>query len=189
MWQDSLLSKVDIMTKLTAHPELDFRAMISAKNGEPVTDTFKIAEVFNRRHADILRALERCHCSDEFRRAHFFVSEKINELGIFDKKQKYYIMDFSGFVMLVMGFSGAAAGQIKEAYINAFNWMKDKLSEMNRSLEAESNAVMLEYMKEKDVASMSGRLLNRWGRVKKPYLLARIDDLKQERQLLLPSVE
>lgn len=30
------------------------------------------------------------------------------------------------------------------------------------NLEAERNAVMLEYMKEKDVASMSGRLLNRW---------------------------
>ncbi|MBJ1922240.1 Rha family transcriptional regulator, partial [Escherichia coli] len=30
-----------------------------------------------------------------------------------------------------------------------------------------------------DVASMSGRLLNRWGRVKKPQLLARLDRLEQ----------
>ncbi|MTC48963.1 Rha family transcriptional regulator [Providencia alcalifaciens] len=172
-------------TKLVTHTDLDLRAMISAKDGEPVTDTFKIAEVFNRRHADVLRALAKCHCSDEFRAAHFFVSEKINELGIFDKKQKYYVMDFSGFVMLVMGFSGSKAGQIKEAYINAFNWMKGKLSELNNSLEAESNAVMLEYMKEKDVASMSGRLLNRWGRVKKPQLLSRISKLEQKRQLCI----
>lgn len=32
-------------------------------------------------------------------------------------------MDFSGFVMLVMGFNGAKADAVKEAYINAFNWM------------------------------------------------------------------
>lgn len=30
-------------------------------------------------------------------------------------------MDFSGFVMIVMDFSGEAATRIKEAYINAFN--------------------------------------------------------------------
>ncbi len=34
----------------------------------------------------------------------------------------------------------------------------------HRQFEEERNAVMLEYMKEKDVASMSGRLLNRWGK-------------------------
>ncbi|MBX9498529.1 Rha family transcriptional regulator, partial [Yersinia enterocolitica] len=47
----------------------------------------------------------------------------------------------------------------------------------------------LEYMKEKDVASMSGRLLNRWGRVKKPQLLARIEYLEKRGQIALPSFE
>lgn len=44
-------------------------------------------------------------------------------------------------------------------------------------------------MKESDVASMSGRLLNRWGRVKKPELLARIEKIEQEGQFSLPLVE
>ncbi|GEG34696.1 transcriptional regulator [Escherichia coli O145:H28] len=57
------------------------------------------------------------------------------------------------------------------------------------NLEAERNAVMLEYMKEKDVASMSGRLLNRWGRVKKPQLLARLDRLEQQGQIALPGFD
>ncbi|HEF8785493.1 TPA: Rha family transcriptional regulator [Providencia alcalifaciens] len=52
----------------------------------------------------------------------FRLRKKINELGVFDKKQKYYVMDFNGFVMLVMGFCGSKARQIKEAYINAFNY-------------------------------------------------------------------
>ncbi len=56
-------------------------------------------------------------------------------------------MDFSGFVMLVMGFNGAKADAVK-AYINAFNWMSAELRKYSESYEAERNAVMLEYMKE-----------------------------------------
>lgn len=169
-------------------PELDFRQFVTAADGEPVTNTFQIAKAFGKRHADVLRAVENSHCSREFRTAHFCVAEKINSLGIFDKKQKYYRMDFSGFVMVVMGFSGPAAARIKEAYINAFNWMTKELRKYSESYEAERNALMLEYMKEKDVASMSGRLLNRWGKVKRPQLLAQIERLEQRGQLVLPGL-
>ncbi len=54
-----------------------------------------------------------------------------------------YRMDFSGFVMLVMGFNGAKADAVKEAYINAFNWMSAELRKYSESYEAERNAVML----------------------------------------------
>ncbi|EOX7720060.1 Rha family transcriptional regulator, partial [Escherichia coli] len=97
--------------------------------------------------------------------------------------------DFSGFVMLVMGFNGAKADAVKEAYINAFNWMSVELRKYSESYEAERNAVMLEYMKEKDVASMSGRLLNRWGRTKKPQLLAKLERLERQGQFLLPGFD
>lgn len=175
------------MNELQLTTEFDFRQLVTAAEGEPVTDTFQIAKAFKKRHADVLRALKNCHCSDEFRRAHFCVAEKINDLGVFDKKQIYYRMDFSGFVMLVMGFNGAKADTVKEAYINAFNWMTAELRKYSESYEAERNAVMLEYMKEKDVASMSGRLLNRWGRVKKPQLMARIERLEQQGQIAIPD--
>lgn len=176
------------MNNLSVVPEFDFRQLVAAADGEPVTDTFQIARAFGKRHADVLRAVENNHCSAEFRTAHFCVAEKINGLGIFDKKQKFYRMDFSGFVMVVMGFSGPAAARVKEAYINAFNWMTAELRKHSESYEAERNAVMLEYMKEKDVASMSGRLLNRWGKVKKPSLLARIERIEKQGQIALPGI-
>lgn len=176
------------MKKLQVVPDFDFRQLVGAADGEPVTDTIQIAKAFGKRHADVLRAVENSHCSAEFRTAHFCVTEKINELGIFDKKQKFYRMDFSGFVMVVMGFSGPAAARVKEAYINAFNWMTAELRKHSENYEAERNAVMLEYMKEKDVASMSGRLLNRWGRVKKPLLLARIEQIEKQGQIALPGI-
>ncbi|QKJ88030.1 Rha family transcriptional regulator [Paramixta manurensis] len=177
------------MNDLSVIPEFDFRQLVSAADGEPVTDTFQIAKAFGKRHADVLRALKNSHCSDAFRTTHFCVAERINELGVFYKKQTYYTMDFSGFVMLVMGFNGAKADAVKEAYINAFNWMTAELRKYSESYEAERNAVMLEYMKEKDVASMSGRLLNRWGRVKKPSLLARIERLENHGQVTIPDLQ
>lgn len=176
------------MNNISVIPEFDFRQLVTSAEGEPVTDTFQIAKAFGKRHADVLRAVEKSHFSPEFRATHFCVTEKINELGIFDKKQKFYQMDFSGFVMVVMGFNGPAAGRVKEAYINAFNWMTAELRKYSESYETERNAVMLEYMKEKDVASMSGRLLNRWGRVKKPQLLARIDRLENHGQVTIPGL-
>lgn len=166
----------------------DFRELVSAAEGEPITDTFMIAKAFNKRHQHVIRAIETLYCSNEFSTAHFWALEKINDLGIFDKKQKYYRMDFSGFVMLVMGFNGSKAASVKEGYINAFNWMSAELKKYNESHEAERNAVMLEYMKEKDVASMSGRLLNRWGRVKKPKLLAQIERLDKSGQICIPGI-
>lgn len=176
------------MNKPCVVPEFDFRQLVSAAEGEPVTDTFQIAKAFGKRHQHVIRAIENLQCSAEFSKAHFWASEKINDLGIFDKKQKYYRMDFSGFVMVVMGFSGPSAARIKEAYINAFNWMSAELIKQSKSYEAERNALMLEYMKEKDVASMSGRLLNRWGRVKKPQLLARIERIEQHGQITIPGL-
>lgn len=57
------------------------------------------------------------------------------------------------------------------------------------TMEQERNEVILEFMKEKDVSSMSGRLLNRWGRVKKLQLLNRIAEIEERGQLLLPRIE
>lgn len=175
------------MTKLQATNEFDFRHLVTAANGEPVTDTFQIAKAFGKRHQHVIRAIKNLKCSREFSTAHFWATEKINDLGIFDKTQTYYRMDFSGFVMLVMGFTGEKADAVKEAYINAFNWMTAELRRYSESYEAERNAVMLEYMKEKDVASMSGRLLRRWGKEKKPQLLSRIEKLDQQGQIALPG--
>jgi len=87
-----------------------------------------------------------------------------------------------------MSFTGKKAAAIKEAFIKAFNWMREKLMELAHSCQREHNELMLELMKEKDVASMSGRLLNRWGRVKKPQIMARIERLEQQAQITIPGL-
>ncbi|WXN01892.1 Rha family transcriptional regulator [Escherichia coli] len=121
------------MNELIANHDFDFRQLVTAAEGQPVTDTFQIARAFGKRHQHVIRAIKCLRCSEEFSTTHFWAVEKINDLGIFDKKQIYYRMDFSGFVMLVMGFNGAKADAVKEAYINAFNWMSAELRKYSES--------------------------------------------------------
>jgi Rha family phage regulatory protein len=179
-------SKVSTMEQsVSVIPAFDFHKLVAVNDGAIVTDTFQIAEAFGKKHSDVLRAVDGLNCSEDFTRAHFCVAEKINKLGLFEKVQRYYQMDFSGFVMVAMSFTGKKAAQVKEAYINAFNWMTAQLKKQRESFESERNAVMLEFLKEKDVASMSGRLLNRWGKKTKPRLVSRIRQLEEEGQLKL----
>ncbi|EQA1113110.1 Rha family transcriptional regulator [Escherichia coli] len=169
---------------------IDFRDLVFVTGNEPVTDTRKVAVAFGKEHKDVLRKTRAVvqQCSKEFAERNFALCYENNELQN-GKPQPIYRMTKDGWTMLVFGFTGKAAMSFKEAYIQAFNWMAELIQQGLANLEAERNAVMLEYMKEKDVASMSGRLLNRWGRVKKPQLLARLDRLEQQGQIALPGFD
>ena len=167
----------------------DFRELIFLNGSESTTDTFKVAKAFGKEHKDVLRKARKVisQCSSDFAERNFTLCYENNDLQN-GKRQPFYQMTRDGWTMLVFSFTGQAAVAFKEAYIAAFNWMSDMIKQGAANLEAERNAVMLEYMKEKDVASMSGRLLNRWGRVKKPVLLAKIERLEQQSQICLPGV-
>ncbi|EEM6849664.1 Rha family transcriptional regulator [Salmonella enterica subsp. enterica serovar Montevideo] len=164
----------------------DFRDMVMVSGGSVLTTSIKVAEFFGKSHKNVLRKIRQTisECPDDFARLNFEPADFIDKNGDI---QPMFNMTKDGYMLVVMGFTGKTAMKIKVAYIQAFNWMAELIRQSKASLEAERNAVMLEYMKEKDVASMSGRLLNRWGRVKKPQLLARIERLEQRGQIALPG--
>lgn len=99
--------------------------VVLEKDGVPVTTSKAVADQFDKRHADILRAIEdlKPHLTTQFCVANFFKSEDESR----GKSYPYYIMTKDGFTMLVMGFTGAKAIQFKEAYITAFNQMQRAL--------------------------------------------------------------
>ncbi|MDU1652639.1 MAG: Rha family transcriptional regulator [Leclercia adecarboxylata] len=177
------------MTYPTVINGLDFRDLIFLSGTESATDTFKVARAFGKGHKDVMRKTRKVisSCSPDFAERNFTLCHENNELQN-GKPQPFYRMTRNGWTMLVFSFTGAAAFAFKEAYIAAFDWMADMIAQGKHNLEEERNAVMLEFMKEKDVASMSGRLLNRWGRVKKPELLARIERIEQQGQIRLPGI-
>lgn len=111
-------------TQITANPE----AFIKSVQGALRTTSLKVAEAFGKNHRDVLRKIDNLDCSHEFASAHFCAHEETIQAGAVKRRSKVFEMDKDGFMFLVMGFTGQKAAQVKEAYINAFNWMAQKLS-------------------------------------------------------------
>ncbi|HFF9409290.1 TPA: Rha family transcriptional regulator [Escherichia coli] len=167
---------------------IDFRDMVMVAGNSVLTTSIKVADFFCKRHDNVLRKIRQviAECPEDFALLNFEETDFIDKNGDI---QPMFNMTKDGYILVVMGFTGKAAMKMKVAYIQAFNWMAELIQQGMANLEAERNAVMLEYMKEKDVASMSGRLLNRWGRVKKPQLQAKIEQLERRGQIVLPGFD
>jgi len=104
---------------------LDPRQFITAHAGQPRTNSLKVAEAFGKQHKDILRKVAALDCSPAFTERNFAPSEYTDPTG---RKLPFYEVTKDGFMFLVMGFTGAKAARVKEAYINAFNWMAEQLA-------------------------------------------------------------
>lgn len=101
---------------------------ITATDTKLVTTSLKISEAFQKRHSHVIEKIKNLECSKAFRSANFSAHPHKNE----QNGEIYTVWHITkdGFMFLVMGFTGKKAAQIKEAYINAFNAMADKLSEL-----------------------------------------------------------
>lgn len=107
------------MTTTTVFPKLFHSETIA------MTDTLKVAEVFGKRHDNIIQTVKNLDCSDEFRLLNFQASYYLNEQN---KRQPKFNMTQEGFTFLVMGFRGKKAAAFKEAYIKQFNEMREWIS-------------------------------------------------------------
>lgn len=108
-------------------PKDDFGIFADMKQTARV-DSLYVAELFEKNHKDVLRAIQNLECSDEFRRRNFAPSSYQNEQK---KKQPCYDMARDGFMFLVMGFTGKKAAQLKEAYIQRFNEMESHIKALS----------------------------------------------------------
>ncbi len=117
---------------MTVAKEVDVVAIcstLSIKNKQPMASSLDVAEGFGKRHDNVIQTIESLECSKEFTRLNFQVSKYKDKSG---KLNKSYQMTKDGFVFLTMGFSGKRASEFKEAYINAFNHMQNKLIEQQQ---------------------------------------------------------
>jgi len=90
----------------------------------PVTSSRKVAEYFGKDHKNVLQSIQTLPCSEEFRRLNFQPSSYLNAQG---KSQPEYLLTKNGFIFLAMGFTGARAARMKEAYIAEFDRMEEAL--------------------------------------------------------------
>ncbi|MDD1792537.1 Rha family transcriptional regulator [Enterovibrio sp. ZSDZ42] len=101
---------------------------IICSNGQPKTDSLKVAAAFGKLHKDVLRKIDNLECSAEFASAHFYAHEEFVQAGAVKRKSKVYEMTKDGFMFLVMGFTGKPAAQIKEAFITKFNELANQVA-------------------------------------------------------------
>ncbi len=87
-------------------------------NGNDVTTSLLVAEVFGKEHSKVVRDIESLSCSASFNAANFGVITYIDSRN---REQTAYEMTKDGFSFLVMGYTGVKAGEFKERFINEFN--------------------------------------------------------------------
>ena len=93
--------------------------VIQSPQGQDVTTSLIVAEVFGKEHSKVCRDIENLSCSEGFRVANF--GEATFENKKTGQNHKMYQMTKDGFSFLVMGYTGDKAGQFKEMFINEFN--------------------------------------------------------------------
>lgn len=96
--------------------------------GQITTTSTQVAAHFNKRHADVMRAIKKMEIPAEYRERNFALT--FNEVpgpnGAVRKEPSYRITR-DGFTLLAMGFTGKEAMQWKLAYLTAFNKMEQEL--------------------------------------------------------------
>lgn len=100
--------------------------IINNQDGNLTTTSLIIAEAFDKRHNDVIRAIENLSYSEEFSQRNFASSDYTNERG---KKYHFYTLTEKGFLILALGFTGEKANAWQEAFINAFEQMRDQLKQ------------------------------------------------------------
>ncbi|QQN23630.1 Rha family transcriptional regulator [Pseudomonas cannabina] len=114
---------------------------IELVKGQPMTTSVDVGLHFEKLHKNVLRAIEKLECSDEFRRLNFEPTiQMIPGPKGANREEPAFRMTRDGFTFLCMGFTGKEAARWKEAYINAFNQME--LALKAQPVEVDNKAVL-----------------------------------------------
>ncbi|WP_317853805.1 Rha family transcriptional regulator [Chakrabartyella piscis] len=100
--------------------------LVVLKNKEAVCSSVQVAEYFEKRHNDTVRAIENLITQNCVMKSMFHQSKYLSKNG---QEYKMYFMNRDGFSLLVMGFTGKKALEWKLLYIKAFNEMEKILME------------------------------------------------------------
>lgn len=111
--------------------------LITIKKDKAVTSSLKVAEMFHKSHAHVLRDIQSLDCSKDFTESNFGLSRYKDATG---KYNPFYYITKDGFAFLVMGYRGKRAAQFKEDYIKAFNLMENTLKERSTAAWVETRA-------------------------------------------------
>lgn len=107
---------------------------VTEKNSIPVVSSRRVAEIFSKRHDNVLRDISDINSGllkiEEPNWQTNFIKSTYSDRG---KKYPEYLLTRDGFTLLAMGFTGKKAMQFKVAYINRFNQMEQLIQELQEA--------------------------------------------------------
>lgn len=109
-------------TMTTAAMPATIANAVTMHNGRPTTTSIKIAQVFGKRHREVIRTIRALDVPSEWGTRNFAHTPTVHPQNGQVYDVCYVTRD--GFTLLAMGFTGKRAMQFKLAYIEAFNAME-----------------------------------------------------------------
>lgn len=119
------------MSQAQILPTDHFSPSISLIEGRPATTSLAIAEHFGKRHKDVLKSIRNLcvEIPEKIRERNFSLTFRtVAGPNNSERQEEFFTVYFDGFILLVMGYTGKTALQIKLVYISAFNAMRDELA-------------------------------------------------------------
>lgn len=169
--------------------------LINIKNDEAVTTSLLVAEVFEKRHDNVLQAINRLLTFKESKEM-FARGEYENAQG---HKQPMFYMNRDGFVLLVMGFNGKKAMDWKFKFIEAFNQMESYINFRKADIQIQKNSMQFlhdnlqmpstrDYMKANTIANKCVSTMNGYPKMVKKADMSQ-EMLEQREPVLKDTVE
>jgi anti-repressor protein len=95
-----------------------------SENGQVVVSSREVAEHFGKKHKNVIQSIENLAAENSVTKFMFYETTFENR----GKQYPMYLMNRGGFSLLTFGFTGKEALEWKLKYIDAFNQMKQKLT-------------------------------------------------------------
>ena len=111
--------------------------LVVLKNKQATTTSLIVSEYFNKNHQHVTRDIRKLEKEIDVSNFGQMFS-KLKYKDKYSREQEMYVMNRDGFMLLVMGFTGKKALQIKLQFIEAFNLMeeyikKNELEKLNKA--------------------------------------------------------
>lgn len=133
-----------------------YQEFVVVADGKPVTDSLKVAKHFGKMHKNVLAAIRKVECSEEFNRLNFKPIKYIDAKG---RIQKAVQMTERGFLFIALAFTGKKAAAMREAFINAFMVMSEQIKSGQMDLWKQMQELVAREVESKVKASFGSHLM------------------------------
>lgn len=167
----------NVANKTNEVTELD---LVFINDKEVMTDSLIVAEAFGKRHDHVIRDIEKIvvSISDISTAPKFGVSEYKDSTG---RSLPKYNLCRDSLMLLVMGYGGKRAMQIKINYINAFNAMYAYIQNSLKSKQEKHFEAVKKFETKKAEMSWHASEMRRW-QDDAPLLLDKVNKTLQDMQ-------